>query len=89
MTCGYEYGRATLYMPVVRLDDIGKGTRSGDPTSDDPPLPDDLDRSGIPMAPPRSDDGSALKGNNLVFVFLGILLLLLVVVGAIVGVLFL
>ena len=73
--CGYEYGRETLYMPVVKLDDegkvaIGQAEKEAAPPSagaSSAPLP------SLPQAPSE-------EGSKKLWVALGVLIFLFVAV---------
>lgn len=82
-TCGYEFGRATLYMPVVRLDQIDDDADLPEGVLDGPPAAAVTAPSRVvgvppPMAAPKDPDGRKV----LVVVLAVIVLFVLGLIGA-------
>ncbi len=88
-TCGYEFGRATLYMPVVRLEHIDQGSDIPDAVFDAPGAAPSHDAASptapsaaVPIPPPMqipAEDPS----RKVLFIALGLILLFVVgLIGA-------
>lgn len=92
-TCGYEYGRATLYMPVVKVEKIQEARSQAPaqpPTPGAPAQPAVTPGADPPQVAPRPDGAiQAEEGSSKrLYVILGaIIFLLLVIVGIIIAVL--
>ena len=77
MTCGYEYGRETLYMPVVTMDKIRQVQDDMPALAAAPEVPAFVD------ARPAAADGTSNHKTKLIVAFVAISILLMVVLVAI------
>ena len=82
-TCGYEFGRATLYMPVVRLEDVAQADDLPEGVLDAPAAPPaGAPAPMVPAPPPMSIPAEDSSRKVLLIVLLVIIVSVVIMIGA-------